>query len=156
MFYGYQFMSSYIHVYMKHEIPQNRCSRLLYHSLTTKPHSQSLLLQPERTKILWLSTTDTRHDTLTFIWLCRMQQVSMSCEKHLLFQLPKLTWRNLTMLSLGLASFFSVGALLNSSAGSTLSQLLYFPWRKRTKKWCFSEKLKKIKSLKPKSTQIKV
>lgn len=36
------------------------------------------------------------------------------------------------MLSLGLASFFSVGALLNSSAGSTLSQLLYFPrMRKR-------------------------
>lgn len=31
------------------------------------------------------------------------------------------------MLSLGLASFFSVGALLKSSAGSTLSQLLYFP-----------------------------
>ena len=31
------------------------------------------------------------------------------------------------MLSLGLASFFSVGALVKSSAGSTLSQLLYFP-----------------------------
>ena len=31
------------------------------------------------------------------------------------------------MFSLGLASFFSVGAWLNSSAGSTLSHLLYFP-----------------------------
>ena len=31
------------------------------------------------------------------------------------------------MFSLGLASFFSVGAWLKSSAGSTLSHLLYFP-----------------------------
>lgn len=37
------------------------------------------------------------------------------------------TCRNFTMFSLGLASFFSVGAWLNSSAGSTLSHLLYFP-----------------------------
>jgi len=35
------------------------------------------------------------------------------------------------MVSLGLASFFSVGALLKSSAGSTLSQLLYFPEKQK-------------------------
>lgn len=35
------------------------------------------------------------------------------------------------MFSLGLASFFSVGAWLNSSAGSTLSHLLYFPAAQR-------------------------
>lgn len=40
---------------------------------------------------------------------------------------PSLTCRNLTMFSLGFASFFSVGAWLNNSAGSTLSHLLYFP-----------------------------
>lgn len=44
----------------------------------------------------------------------------------------ELTCRNLTMLSLGLASFFSVGAVLKSSAGSTLSQLLYFPGKRKT------------------------
>lgn len=37
------------------------------------------------------------------------------------------TCRNFTMFSFGLASFFSVGAWLNSSAGSTLSHLLYLP-----------------------------
>lgn len=39
------------------------------------------------------------------------------------------------MVSLGLASFFSVGALLKSSAGSTLSQLLYFPEKQKHIKW---------------------
>lgn len=39
------------------------------------------------------------------------------------------------MVSLGLASFFSVGALLKSSAGSTLSQLLYFPEKQKYIKW---------------------
>lgn len=82
---------------------------------------------------LGVSNKDTRHDTLTSSWLYRRQWAPMSCEKQLLGQPAKLTWRNLTMLSLGLASFFSVGALLKSSAGSTLSQLLYFPWKRRTK-----------------------
>lgn len=44
------------------------------------------------------------------------------------------------MVSLGLASFFSVGALLKSSAGSTLSQLLYFPEKQNYIKWT-SEKV---------------
>lgn len=43
------------------------------------------------------------------------------------------------MVSLGLASFFSVGALLKSSAGSTLSQLLYFPEKQKYIKWSFEE-----------------
>lgn len=43
----------------------------------------------------------------------------------------KNTCKNFTMVSLGLASFFSVGALLKSSAGSTLSQLLYFPEKQK-------------------------
>lgn len=42
------------------------------------------------------------------------------------------------MFSFGLASFFSVGALLKSSAGSTLSQLLYFPAKRGRKSNCFS------------------
>lgn len=41
------------------------------------------------------------------------------------------TCRNFTIFNLGLASFFSVGAWLNSSAGSTLSHLLYFPTNHR-------------------------
>lgn len=45
------------------------------------------------------------------------------------------------MVSLGLASFFSVGALLKSSAGSTLSQLLYFP-EKQKYTMCNSEDIK--------------
>lgn len=39
------------------------------------------------------------------------------------------------MFSLGLASFFSVGAWLKSSAGSTLSHLLYFPVNRIQRHW---------------------
>lgn len=51
------------------------------------------------------------------------------------------------MVSLGLASFFSVGALLKSSAGSTLSQLLYFPEKQKYIKWSSEDTFKKQTAL---------
>lgn len=97
-------------------LPQNRCSRLLYHSPAITPHNDNPWLPP----IITAKTYTSRDiNLLQILRNIVMQSVTQTNSKF--------TWRNLIILSLGLASFFSVGALLNSSAGSTLSQLLYLP-----------------------------